>query len=377
MWAPAPDCSGHGQLQPGGLCLCDDAWSAGSDLFQLRVNGPFALDCVTPNAAVYVMWALFLAMALLKQKESGGALAHKCKSLSAVRRSLLTSQLTRLLVLDFTLATPLLMVAAVLKLANPRTAVLGSDVPFTLTLSFGVLCTASLWSAFQVMQFGALIVANFYHHNGKIHGVLNVDKITQILLALSYGLLTVLPTLCAFALDQTLGPWASGEWVIIVVRNIGVVVWQLCGLSGNILLIRQVKRLNMTASMDAPNNSSKLENDKTSAAQRVVAYLTASAKTMLKTNLAILVLYSLFSIPFSWPFQTFSVCIAIIVMVRSYSMGKIVMATRQAAHLAMSPGLAEGGGGGGQVEVRSSSLMSGGAEPDSFTAAATTRAVVP
>ena len=329
---PSPDCSGHGTLMPNGLCICDSAWNAGSDLFQLQVYGPYALDCVLPDAAVIVFWAITLLVCLLKQKESVHALADKNPTLQKLQRSFYTDQLTRLLVLDLVIATPLLIVACCLKLADRQAAVLGSDLAFTLTLCTGVLLTASIFCKFQVLSFRILLMANFYQ-NAKTARILRQDEITQTLLALSYGILTVLPTLCAFALDQSVGPVQSGEWIIIVVRNIGIVLWQLFGLMGSALLLREVTKMHSTTqgSSNKTSDGPSLATVGAGSAKRVVEFLKSNFRGIFRTNAILLVLYAIFSIPFTWPFQTLSSSIAVTAMLRNYSLGKIVLASRKAA----------------------------------------------
>jgi len=303
-------------------------WNAGSDLFQLRVQGPYALDCVQPDAAVIVVWALFLVASLIKQKHNLMALRNKNATLQQLRRSLYTDELTRLLVLDLVVATPLLIAAACLKLADRQTVVLGSDVAFTLLLTSGVLLTVVIWCAFQVMSFRVLVMAHLFAAN-KVHRILFKDKGLQATLALSYGLLTLVPTLCALGLNQSVGPIQSSEWIIIVIRNIGVMVWQLCGLAGSLLLLKEV-RLLQASTIVGPDSSGAKSLQSTSA-KRVIEYLAANAKSIFRSNCLVLIIYSIFSMPLAWPYQTFGLCISLITLVRGYSLGKIILASRSAA----------------------------------------------
>lgn len=165
-------------------CYCDSEWAAGCDLFDLRLGNGIAMDCVIPDAAVIVFWAILLilgvarmgTLCLLTYQELDRVVARRANKNGSQTK---VSRRFAMMALDFLVATPLIIASACLKLVDRQNNVLGTHLGVTLTLIFGVLLQTQIWAEFEIHQFGAIAAASFMGRHKearrlvRIHAVLN------------------------------------------------------------------------------------------------------------------------------------------------------------------------------------------------------------
>jgi len=115
-----------------------------------------------------------------------------------------------------------------LKLSDSQSQSIGTEVPVTICFVFGVVLNVVLWSEFEMHKYKMLVRSTFMGpHTERGEAMVRLNKIMNRFLMLSYLLLGVVPTMFAFPLNKSLGPVASNEWIIIIVRNCGVIFWQV------------------------------------------------------------------------------------------------------------------------------------------------------
>jgi len=393
--APATSTSPASELT---LCACEWAWDAGADLFDLRplpaLYPALQSDCVVPTPGILVIWSLLLLLTLLRYRQLGRALWRRLrdrpKTGPASRRwrtQVLSQRPVKLMLVDVLLATPACVVATCLKLADPHGAVLGSDVAFTVLLMVAVGLFAGLWAAFQHMQFRTLTVshnmrsANIFSWSSKTSSVLRLHFLLELALFSSYVFLTIVPTFVALGLNPLAGPVDNGEYVILIVRNLGVVTWQLIALVGYALMLRQVRSIKWKPTEDAsrgaapatpgsdqeassangaapagsqpgsPSMGKHLSSSVLSASgnrmsrsplpkpagrggsatQNVLAFLQKNVHSNAVKQTVALLTYTLFSIPPAWPYQSFNVAFGIIILHLTMSPAKVMNAASSAA----------------------------------------------
>jgi hypothetical protein len=174
----------------------------------------------------------------------------------------------------------------------------------------------------QTRQLKAIVPGNL-HENSKARRLVFVDKCTQVTLSVSYLGFNVAPTLAALSLAQGLGPVASNEWLVIIVRNIGVVLWQLSSLAGSYLLLTEARTLYAHTAASGADKTSEASSEhvhRSAAVQRVVERIEGDTRHIMVTvhfrgreltrirkllNVLVLIIYAIFSVPVTWPFQTF------------------------------------------------------------------------
>jgi hypothetical protein len=286
LWMGAAPCSGHGLVTEQGLCLCDEAWDAGADLFELRVattdaGQVLAVDCSVPLAGVRTAWAIFLFFCMYRFVFAYLSFARQVREQGVDVHSFMF----RTLAFDLCVCTPLFTATALLRLTDsPQTPhVIGTDLATTLVFVTGTLATVSAWAMFEIHQFSLLCVGNnLGDHAGTKRGI-ERQSTTNYLLVASYGFLTILPTVVALGLDKAKGPVASGEFIIIIVRNVGVVVWQICALVGAILMQREISSL-LTGKLTSsgPDTASRIGPGQQ--VQAVLDFLGAHTRSMAKKN---------------------------------------------------------------------------------------------
>jgi len=135
---------------------------------------------------------------------------------------------TKFLLFDLIIVIPLLVAAGGLKLSDNQSQSIGTEVPVTICFVFGVVLNVVLWSEFEMHKYKMLVRSTFMGpHTERGEAMVRLNKIMNRFLMLSYLLLGVVPTMFAFPLNKSLGPVASNEWIIIIVRNCGVIFWQV------------------------------------------------------------------------------------------------------------------------------------------------------
>ena len=187
------------------------------------------------------------------------------------------------------------------------------------------------------MQFLTLVRSQYLSPTARSEWMVRAHGALQVGLAGSYLLLTIVPTLVALGLDKSLGPIDSGEYVVLIVRNGGVIAWQVCALSGYVFMLRQVTTITSSVhSSDQP--VAQQGGPPVKSAQNVLSFLRLNVRSNALKNGVALITYTLFSIPPAWPYNAFSIALAVILLMQTMSPAAVLNQANSAA-LGASPAL--------------------------------------
>jgi hypothetical protein len=284
------------------LCRCAPGFSGASDMYDNRValdgDGSWlALECPNSDVGTLIIWSVFLVALAIRQAITLVSLSRSFGSENRRGKSFLTYMPTRVGCLDFFVATPLLIVSAALKLTGAQ--VIGTDVPVTATLSVGFALWTAIWADYSYSQFGMLLRARMQNHR-ETERVAVVYRTVSVLQVAVFCLATVLPTMLMLVTDKRLGPAASNERTLLIIRNIGLLAWIVALVAGIHITTKQLKSLVL------PTMSSS-DSAKTAAAM-VMAFLTAKQLEVAKIAAVTTLVYVLFLIPFLYGFVQYAVC---------------------------------------------------------------------
>jgi hypothetical protein len=359
---------------------CAPGWTANSDLYDQLVANGVMLSCNTPNAAIIVLWSLNIVTALYRAVVDLIVVLRHVSRAGSFARSLRNPSVV-VLVVDMCITCPLFFTACALKLGNGQTASIGTDVPLTVIFTLSIFSAVITGAVFQFEWVSQLLQS--YYMSNTSDGYLESMRHYRGLLGLvcaSY-LLNMIPTLVALALDHSLGPMASGEYIIIITRNIGVVVWQLTQF---IVDWRQKHHLELqlrvlvgASTTDAAGRMSSLppppptttttaprirkpsptaaaaaaardfftasppSTVALSKAEGVLNYMQSMANAQMARCVLSLVLYSVFSLPVLWPYQSFAVAFAMFLVIFAVNPGRFVFLTQRGAKRAAAKAEAE------------------------------------
>lgn len=329
LFAPSSPCNGHGVCVPfyptntTGVCICEEFWDGAADVFDLRVGTDpvtgkvVALDCSNNVIASLCLWSLLLLGCLIHQFHSTRALitvfrTHGLKPKTSKGCMLYAPY--QFLCLDALIANPLLLTLAILKIT--RNGVIGTDFAVTVCLAAGVQLWNVAWALFQIHQFHVLVSSNLQQRGDQLCRKYN--KLVMVMSA-SYFFLSLLPTLVALSLDKSVGPIANGEYIILIVRNLGVVFWNLSQIYTSYVLKNELKALS--------SSSGTVSNG----VQNIMSFFDAERKHLRARNLISLLLYPLFSLPWFWPSQFFQIAFMIFLGGLTMSPGKVILQSHKLA----------------------------------------------
>jgi hypothetical protein len=339
-----------------GLCVCDADYTAGVDMFDTRVlyddatGLVYRIDCLGSNTGVTVVWSLVLVALGVRVAYCVFAIKQHMRAMPNRWRQWRTNRTTQFLVFDLLCVCPLLMVTCCLKLANNQQSAMGTEVAVTVTYVMGIFLNSVLWTEFEINKYSILVKSNMAGVAGTAseQAVRQNRRLNHVHLA-SYLFLCVIPTLIAFACNKALGPVQSLEWVTLLVRNLGVCVWQALSMVTEYLVVVQTKKLllpslssssslgarNVTATAGSGPMQSSDPHPAQSSALKVVAYIQSVARTHFREHALALFLYSMFCIPVLWPYQTYTMALMTILVILEMNPGRFVTLSKRTAHDAM------------------------------------------
>lgn len=360
--SPSYPCSGHGVCvnvsSTLSACLCDASeWTGGNDMFDMRISQMLpggerlALDCTQSSVGVIVSWSFFLLLVLVRAAQNVRALVEQCERKRPSRwQDIVKEMRFRALVGDLLTTVPLASAAAIMKIATARSndvVVIGSDPAFTVLFVVSIWCGLGTVVDFLHIQFATLVRSqiDLKQNRKKLYAA---SSWLNILTFASYGVLNALPTMVALGLDKSLGPWDNNEYIIIIVRNLGVILWQVFQLWGSRHLSGQIQAIRHFASLqhhtdtnDSSSPSHKNQSIRASGQQEsvpparlatqgsstalnlpasqqpaspsatdgkleaIIEMMDERRRDLLKTNVVVFLAYSTFTIPFFYPYQTY------------------------------------------------------------------------
>ena len=129
------------------------------------------------------------------------------------------------LLVDLFVIIPICYIASLLRVVDPRLT-LGTSLSITLLIMLATSLMILAYSVFDVEEFKLLLAAHLMSKSSPEFKQ-QVQKFIalQAVVALS-ALINVSAVLACLGLNHALGPENNGEWVLLIVRNIGVVTWQ-------------------------------------------------------------------------------------------------------------------------------------------------------
>jgi len=279
---------------------------------------------------------------------------------------------------DALIATPLCVAATCYKLSDLHGVVLGTDVAFTVTLMCSVAIHATIWAVFQHLQFRVLAASQHLLATSRMFSfasssqpgtrMLRAHFLLELGLCFTYILFTIVPTFTALGLNPAPGPVASGEYITLIVRNMGVVLWVSLALAAYMVLYRQVRSMELRSATEDSDGKAE-ERDAASngrivslrggvapankpapassfGTQQVLAFLGKNVRSNAFRQSFAIVTYTLFSIPPAWPYTSFNVAFGIIIVQVSMSPAKVMNAAMSAGSSATSSAKAASPGAG-------------------------------
>ena len=295
------ECSGQGQcINATGysshfdaLCVCNSLYSGESDMFDLRVarlpDGTWlSLDCPNPRIGVYVIWSaqllflccreLLILRAMFSQFRYKGRLTLKAA---------LSYMPYRVLAVDGFIAGVILLGLPIQKLL-PEGLVIGTDIGPTLCLVLGTLFGTLAYNDFEFAQFRALVKASsmdFAMHKQLLRRQRTVLGVTHF----AYCFFSLVPSVVALRLDKSLGPIQNQEYVTLVLRNIGIIIWLSCQWIADVFMQREIRAI----------VGALVQVGSTGGSTSVLDYLNKHAAVTKSTAASACVIWLLFSLPVS------------------------------------------------------------------------------
>lgn len=338
-YASSIPCSGHGVCAnftiastSRSMCVCDYGWNGGADMFDMRIGMDpltgvtMSLDCSVSAAGTIVVWSLLLVFSLHRTFENVRCL-HEMSSQK--KRPTKLSQLFkevryRSVIVDLLTICPLIVSTSLMKIAtafSPTPFVLGTYAPLTVTLVIGVFCGLVTVSDFLSHQLEILVKSQI-DHAGSRERVLSLSRRLTALTLSSYLMLSVVPALVTLSLDKSLGPIQNDQYVIIVVRNVGIVGWQVFQLLGSRYLVKETRAIKaflvpsrngetggVQGSHSAPTSPKSRAllqgGPSTDRMASIIMMMEHRSRNLTKTNVVVGTVYAVFCIPQLFAQQTY------------------------------------------------------------------------
>jgi hypothetical protein len=366
-------CSGYGtcvnttNINYPQLCQCDWNTIAPSDIFDLRVDMSdlsLATDCVTPRLAIRIIAAIFLFAIVIRSYFDIQAIRLRIARGHAPKKfsDLFTVSVNRILMIECFITVPFLTAWVILKLATDQ--VVSTDIGVTVVMSVGVVSMAIGHGELQHQLFAALISGHFKKRVENIR-LLRLNRSLHWGVICSYLFLCILPTLISLSFDKSLGPFNSGILTILIVRNMGMTIWQLCALGAAAITAQSVHHLVKTIG--------DLQGADTKA---VLDFVKNDEKSIAKKNMVALAMYIAFSLPWLWPLQGIQMLLMGILACIGMMPGNTLYNTLKAANKTSNATSGAAGGNGSSTVKSSGKDHDGGNYTASFSGLSPSQVVV-
>jgi len=324
--------------------VCAPGYVAGADFYDERIGGGVALSCPQSETAQTALWSIFLLALAFRAGTHAVAFAavlsglgakHKASAL-ALLAHMRRSMPLRVVLLDGLVATPLLVAATVLKLATPVTAVLGTDVAVTMLYMLGIFLISVVYADFMVGEFTVLTNSRLMtkgassEFSSLLRKYVGLSALTTAL----YLVVVVAPTLAMLGLDHSQGPEQNGESVLLVVRNVGVVLWLFSYLLVVSYLQRELKHLVSTSSSGGGGGGGgggASSQSRSAAVQQVLAHLHQAQRNVAVQVFVAAIVYGAFCAPVLWPFQQFQLTLMVAIGLHGSNASLVILKTLRAS----------------------------------------------
>jgi len=236
--------------------------------------------------------------------------------------------------------------AALIRVVDPTKA-LGTSFDITILIMLGTYMIIINFSIFEVEEFKVLLGAHLMSSSSHefVHQVRRFI-VQQIFVSLSAAV-NISAVLIALGMDKSLGPMNNGEWILLILRNFGVALWQANFALSSYMIYRNLA-VQLATLMPPPVASGANDAvadvpsprvDAANHAQTVVGFLKRVARTNAIKSFVTLVLCArialacvarhtdtldaVFSLPALWPYQAFITATAFAVALTSMCPGRV------------------------------------------------------
>lgn len=313
------------------VCLCQGDFNGANDLFDNRVilkDGTYyALHCENSIIGGKVVWTLYLLTALIRQAILCFALHEKYKTKGGIAKwsDLYTYMPYRLLSLEVGLVTPGYIVVGFMKSIDTN-QVIGSQVAVTILFYFSSFSSIAIYSHFLTDQMKMILTSKGLVLNEVGKRFLSRYAKINAAFSLCYFLVAALPGVLQLAMDKSLGPIDNRQYILLIVRNVGIVLWLLVQLFSVQFIVKETSDLHRALHNVHEHNN---ENNKESSKQvmEIVGFLRNVQKSVLKTTLVGGVTFIVFTVPFFWMWQQYSTAIVSCMALIMSNIGMIYLQT--------------------------------------------------
>jgi len=321
-------------------CFCQDGWNGGADFNDNRVffnasSGNWvAISCPNSVTGQLVMYSLMLAFLMIRAAYDAFGLHDIITKRKDKPLSFISNVQFRILVFDFVAGTPSLVAMCCLKLATDQ--VIGTDVAVTFLCIFGFSCWILAWADFCISQFAALIKFVALGKPQMALRMLHVYKRATIAQMVVYILATGAPTFAMLFGNKSLGPDASNETTLLIIRNVGVILWVLSLVLGTRLSIQELDKFHGSSTLESSKETgaatSQQQHPTTNATSRVISFLRQQHVQVTIQAAFITCLYIVFTTPPFFGWQMYSLCITGVLTSFRSSPALVFIRSRAIAH---------------------------------------------
>jgi hypothetical protein len=326
LYGSSTPCSGYGtcinttNIQYPQLCQCDWTAVAPNDVFDLRVdpaNRNLAIDCNTPRLAIQILSAILLAFTLARLVYSIKVIHHRFRQGHAPKHwhQWFTVGTNRVVIIDIFCTVPLMACWPILRLSGDQ--IVGTDTAITIVMPLSILSMTLTYGDLQHQLFAAVIGTTF--HKLENNSLLRLHGMLIYGISASYFFVAVIPTLITLSFDKNLPPQENGLLIVLIIRNIGLLIWQICALLAARMTSVQVHNL--------IKSLGEIHGVDTGA---VLAFVKNDEKEIIKKNFVALIAYILFSTPWMWTYQGIQMLMMAILGSSGMIPGKIILGSLQA-----------------------------------------------
>ena len=348
------------------LCACDEGYTGAGDFYDARVavdpntGRALALDCVLPvvvsqvaygvvAVVVFARWvatAVAIGIKLNRSWVKARAAApnhhhvappneHEAPMGARLRRAARHARkhpMLGLLLVDFLVAMPCMAASVALRFASNQERVFGTDPAFTALWFVGLLAQTVVWNVSSYRSAMSLIKSRAM--SAAISRQLSW-RVAQFPLIALFGYVVFVGAfpLGMLGLDKSRGPIDNGQYIVVIVRGLGMGGTHVAAAIHSVLVLREARALlgqlappaerglqkkdsksgivaGGTSSDDAAAAAGKASaplEDTTTAATRVLTFLEKTTREFTVSAVVGLVLVMLTSVvPLFWPWQCVS-----------------------------------------------------------------------
>lgn len=323
------------------LCVCPDVskWSGANDYFDSRVQTymgvTYSVGCTNSTIGTYVAYGVLLFVCTFKFVTIWVAFFDRTRRKGVKKMSeLYTVFPYRILIFDGLFCMPWHLCLCILKLSNPEGHVIGTNIGITVVLVIAVSISIFSATLFNIDEFTTLVKSERMTTGSGAGGskILKLYAFLMWMVFFSYFVITGIPRYVMLSLDRSLGPYQNGQWIWVIIGNMGVLCWMIFHFFTTTFTIKQTGEL--LRGIDANEQA-------TARVAEVIKFLKAAETQNRKAIVFGFILYTIGSVPFFWVYQQYILVIALAMAHFSGNVGMIYLRSRNAQTKAASSSVGE------------------------------------